>query len=953
MEDDKINDWEDVEINDWQDVPVDSRTPTSEESSLSNLDVSGLAALQSLSFGGADELKAALEAPFSDKTYEQIRDEERALYKKAEETNPSLYNTVSFGAGFVPAVATGGLGLVKSGISAAKSAPSMLKSAQAAAPSLAKLTGIGAAQGAVQGLGSSEADNNIDLVSDMLTGAEIGGGVGLGLGVTLPVAGKAVSYAAPKIKDFVSGLPLVKPFLRSRELKKQGIDVTSEKAGKRIIKESEKLAKDMQQTLENIYKASSKGVGKILKRSSDQGLEADISQDLVKIEKSIQNTNPATAEGRASLQELQSLVDKYKQNKQLLKKPNVPVKTGEEKALEKLTKKQAKMIEEARLKGEDIAFTEPEISEEFVKSSTSPKIKPMVEAVPTGEVSPVKFIETPEIVRSVVRPQTLAKTGEELALEKLLQKQAKMTEEARVINELAESRVTEDLADDAVIGVEPFKFTDPEVGDEFISSAAFTDNKIKPMVETIPTGEFNPVKFTKQEIPKYTVQRPATPVKTGQEEALEKLLQTQAKLKEQMSLQGKPVQFTEPEIGEQFIKSSQITPGKPMAEPITSGEFSPIEIINQPELVANLNAQELQTLKRQIADISSKQDIGDIASKRIQQAKVMVDDALKQRAIAPELVPALERVNKQIGATKDVAGLVNKDLLNYMNPTEKQQAINDFSQFLRKPSTGTTGDNLAQQKELFFNTLKKVMPTESAENVQKLANQLAEQYEYNLASRNIFGGVSLKDPGSLFGTGKGLAVRAGQFEGAIENAAASALDAVQLDRTLARALSKPETLFNPAEKMTGAILPTRMQNALVENYYNPMRSVYKNALPNEFKDVLKQYDQARLQNMTLNTALRKPAENVVESRNDERQEFMTKGMDGLNKANVADLQAFSESLITSGKAGAEKYANTLNKLAQTEAKNRAPLTFSLMSDPNFRQLYKDQISPFGVEENEE
>ena len=915
MANNNINDWEDVAVDDWQDIPVDNRQPSSNQDDLSNLDVSGLAALQSLSFGGADELKAAIESPFSDKTYEQIRDEERALYKRAEETNPRLYNTVGFASGVLPAITTGGLGLLKGAVGAVKAAPSMAKAVTTAAPSIAKLAAIGGVQGAAQGLGSSEADNTPDLIYDTITGAELGAGVGAGLGVTLPVAGKVLSAGGSKAKDLISNIPLIKPFLRSRELKKEGIDVTSEQAGKRIVKESEKLANNMQQTLENIYKASSKGVGKILKRSKDQGLEADISQDLLRIEKAVQNTNPATAEGKAGLNELQGLVDKYKQNKQILKKPDIPVMTGEEKALEKLAKKQAKLLEQSKLKGESLEFTPPQVSDEFVTSSQITPGRAMVEPIPTGEFNPVKFIETPEITTKVVRPQTLAKTGEEKALDKLLQKQAKMTEEARVINELAESRVTEDLADDAVVGVEPYKFTDPQVSDEFISSAAFTDDKIKPMVESVPTGEFNPVKFLQEKTSKYEVQRPASLAKTGQETALEKMLQTQAKLKEQMSLQGKKVDFTEPNITDDFVTSSQISPGKPMVEPITTGEFSPIEIINKPELVANLNAQELYTLKRQIADISGKQDIGDIASKRIQQAKSMIDDALKQRAIAPELVPALERVNKQIGATKDAAGLVSKDLLNYMNPTEKQKAINDLSQFIRKPATGTTGDNLGQQKELFFNTLKNVMPNESAENLQKIASNMAEQYEYNLASRNIFGGVSLKDPGSLLGTGKGLAVRAGQLEGAVENTVGKVANAVQLDRTLARGLAK--------------------------------RS------PKPLQDVLNSYNENRLKGMTLNAAMRKPTENVVESRNDSRQEFVTKGIDSLNKADTADLQAFSDSLLASDQLGAEKYASTLKKLAETESKNRGPLTFSLMSDPNFRQIYKNQFSPVGVEENQE
>lgn len=912
MANNNINDWEDVAVDDWQDMPVDNRQPSSNQDDLSNLDVSGLAALQSLSFGGADELKAAIEAPFSDKTYEQIRDEERALYKKAEETNPGLYNTVGFASGVLPAITTGGLGLLKNAFTAAKAAPSLIKAFTSAAPSLTKLGTIGAVQGAAQGLGSSEADNTPDLIYDTITGAELGAGVGVGLGVLAPPIIKSVGYVAPKIKNFVTNLPLAKPLLRSRELRKQGIDVTSSDAKKRIVEESKKLAENLQESMTDTYSQASENFGNILEKSDKK---IDVSDDLLKIEKDLQDSKHLSDSSAGTIKQLQNIINKYKQNKQILKKPDVPVKTGEEIALEKLAKKQAKLAEESKLKGESLEFTPPQVRDEFVTSSQITPGRAMVEPIPTGEFNPVKFIETPEITTKVVRPQTLAKTGEEKALDKLLQKQAKMTEEARVINELAESRVTEDLADDAVVGVEPYKFTDPQVSDEFISSAAFTDDKIKPMVESVPTGEFNPVKFLQEKTSKYEVQRPASLAKTGQETALEKMLQTQAKLKEQMSLQGKKVDFTEPNITDDFVTSSQISPGKPMVEPITIGEFSPIEIINKPELVANLNARALQNLKNDIDDVLSGAEIGTVGRAKLTEAKSIIDLTLKKKAINPELLPDFYNTGKTMGGLKDAASLVDSNLINPNFRINADDAKQKLSTFLREPIVGKSGDVIGENKKRFFEYLKDAYPSESIDTIKKMANDIAEQYEYNLASENIFGGVKVLDPLSLLGTGKGLAVKAGQLEGAVENVIGKTADAVQLDRTLARGLAK--------------------------------RS------PKPLQDVLNSYNENRLKGMTLNAAMRKPTENVVESRNDSRQEFVTKGIDSLNKADTADLQAFSDSLLASDQLGAEKYASTLKKLAETESKNRGPLTFSLMSDPNFRQMYKNQFSPVGVEENED
>lgn len=145
---------------------------------LSAVDAAGLGALQGLSFGFADELKAGIEAPFSDKTYEQIRDEERALYAAAEKQHPKTM----LAADLLSGLATGGT--VVKGVKAAASSVPKLKSLYDTYMGLSKAkqaaTAAGIA-GVTEGLGRSEAENLPELAKDVaITGipSTILGGVG-------------------------------------------------------------------------------------------------------------------------------------------------------------------------------------------------------------------------------------------------------------------------------------------------------------------------------------------------------------------------------------------------------------------------------------------------------------------------------------------------------------------------------------------------------------------------------------------------------------------------------------------------------------------------------------------------------------------------------------------------------------------------------------------------------
>lgn len=159
-------------------IPVDEQAPeqtegggswrnraTPVEEEIGQLESGLRGTAQGVSFGFADEITGALESLLSDKTYEQARDESRANYKAAQEANPITYGTGQVVGAVAPALATGGTSL-----------------------------GALAAQGAAQGLGSSEAD----LLKGDVLGAARDTAIGAGTGVAVGAAGKALGAAVPK-----------------------------------------------------------------------------------------------------------------------------------------------------------------------------------------------------------------------------------------------------------------------------------------------------------------------------------------------------------------------------------------------------------------------------------------------------------------------------------------------------------------------------------------------------------------------------------------------------------------------------------------------------------------------------------------------------------------------------------------------------------------------------------
>lgn len=124
---------------------------------------------QGLSLGFSDELTGALESLFTDKTYDQSRDEARAANKRAQEANPWTYGGGEVAGAVLPAVLSGGESIL---------APTTIKGM--------------AALGAVNAAGTSEESEVPGLLRDMAIGGTIGAGAG--------AAGKLVSKGASMLR---------------------------------------------------------------------------------------------------------------------------------------------------------------------------------------------------------------------------------------------------------------------------------------------------------------------------------------------------------------------------------------------------------------------------------------------------------------------------------------------------------------------------------------------------------------------------------------------------------------------------------------------------------------------------------------------------------------------------------------------------------------------------------
>ena len=149
-------------------------------------------AAQGATFGWSEEIEAAVRSLLPESMgggeYEKIRDELRAKLSAYKEANPNTALTLELVGALVPSLLTLPFGGVGATATAARVAPSM-----------ARVAGRGAVEGAVTGAGMSEADTVGGMAADTATGLV----TGAVLNPAMTVGGRSIAGGAKAFTDFV------------------------------------------------------------------------------------------------------------------------------------------------------------------------------------------------------------------------------------------------------------------------------------------------------------------------------------------------------------------------------------------------------------------------------------------------------------------------------------------------------------------------------------------------------------------------------------------------------------------------------------------------------------------------------------------------------------------------------------------------------------------------------
>lgn len=242
-----------------------SKTPTRFPSApapsqdMSSLTSAAIGAGQGVTFDFGDEILAALQAPFSDKTYRELQKENEAVATQAAEQNPLSYYAGNIGAGvaFNPAGKVVGAAVKGIGSTAARTAPALAKVAEEA-PAVGRIAQMGT-EGAIYGglLGAGQATSEQSLVDSIVDGAQSGAVVGTALGGAIQGA-KALLPSAQRFKD----VNIIKTVEDIIDLKKKGFDPTAPGA---LAKVDDEILKD---------------VGEFIRGSGAKGVSASSLPDL-------------------------------------------------------------------------------------------------------------------------------------------------------------------------------------------------------------------------------------------------------------------------------------------------------------------------------------------------------------------------------------------------------------------------------------------------------------------------------------------------------------------------------------------------------------------------------------------------------------------------------------------------------------------------------------------------
>ena len=231
---DKILEQQNKQIADLQIKPVSQPTPTSDSDKQRSALGSGMMGIsQGATFGLADEAIARLESIRSGRTYEDVLQEAKGMYKQASEQNPASYLTGEIGAGVVAPI-----GQVATGAK------------------LGRLALIGAGTGALSGLGYSEGKNIGEVARDVAIGGALGG--------ALPVIGsklfpkKLQSEISKKASETVT----------QEASARTGQEVTQATVGQAAKKEGIPL-KELEESLQNAKTAYQDNLGAKLSQADE------------------------------------------------------------------------------------------------------------------------------------------------------------------------------------------------------------------------------------------------------------------------------------------------------------------------------------------------------------------------------------------------------------------------------------------------------------------------------------------------------------------------------------------------------------------------------------------------------------------------------------------------------------------------------------------------------------
>lgn len=221
-------------------------------------------AAQGLSFGLADEATGAAEAAkdwlMNDpsgfmENYKKHRDESRSAYKAAETANPGTFMTGQFAGGAGTALLSGGTGL-----------------------------GALAAQGALQGLGSSEADltegNYKGAIGDTVIGGSLGaigeaGGRLIGKGLSKIPFSKAFDSVSSGLRDTAENLAVKATGATGNQANKFAPNAGRELLDRGIVRFG-RTAEDVAERAAGASKEAGEAIGSALKDLDARGVKASV-----------------------------------------------------------------------------------------------------------------------------------------------------------------------------------------------------------------------------------------------------------------------------------------------------------------------------------------------------------------------------------------------------------------------------------------------------------------------------------------------------------------------------------------------------------------------------------------------------------------------------------------------------------------------------------------------------